>query len=109
VHRDQFKSGDFAMLRVALFATVALFTANATFAATAAKVECSKSDAAKFKPQADLIAALKAKGITVSKIKVEGGCYEAYAKDASGKQVNAAYNAETLEQLDNAEAGEKKQ
>jgi hypothetical protein len=97
------------MLRIALLATVAAFSANAAFAASAAKVECSKSDPSKFKPQADLIAALKAKGIIVSKIKVEGGCYEAYAKDASGAKVNAAYNAETLEQVDSAEAGEKKQ
>ncbi|MDE2383763.1 MAG: PepSY domain-containing protein [Alphaproteobacteria bacterium] len=99
------------MLRVTLLAACALIAANANFAsaASAAKVECSKADAAKFKPQADLVAALKAKGLTVSKIKVEGGCYEAYATDAGGKKVNAAYNAETLEQVDNAEAGEKKQ
>ncbi|MDE2447287.1 MAG: PepSY domain-containing protein, partial [Alphaproteobacteria bacterium] len=59
----------------------------------------------KFKPQAELIAKLKTEGLTVSKIKVEKGCYEVYAKDASGKKANAAYNAETFVKLDNAEAG----
>jgi hypothetical protein len=96
------------MLRVTLLATCALFVANAGFAsaATAAKVECSKSAPAKFKPQAELIAKLKAEGIAVTKIKVEGGCYETYATDAKGKKANAAYNAETFDMLDNAEAGE---
>ena len=42
----------------------------------------------------------------VTKIKVENGCYETYAKDAAGKKANAAYNAETFEMLDNAEGGE---
>lgn len=94
------------MLRIALLATCAVFAANSAFAATVAKVECSTSAPAKFKPQADLIAKLKADGIIVSKIKVEGGCYETYAVDGKGKKANAAYNAETFEMLDNAEAGE---
>ena len=96
------------MVRIALLATCAMIATNVSIAsaATAAKVECSKSAPAKFKPQADLIAMLKTKGITVSKIKVESGCYETYAKDANGKKVNAAYNAETFDMLDNAEAGE---
>lgn len=97
------------MFRAFLIVGMTLLSANAVFAATAAKVECTKSTPDKFKPQADLIAALKTKGISVSKIKVEGGCYETYATDAAGKKVNAAYNAETLEQVGNAEAGEKKQ
>jgi hypothetical protein len=97
---------------IRFFATTAsiIFLASsaiaATTAATPAAVECSKAKPDKFKPQADLIAKLKAEGLTVSKIKVEGGCYETYAKDASGKKVNAAYNAETLEMLNNPEAGE---
>ncbi|MEP6826954.1 MAG: PepSY domain-containing protein [Aestuariivirga sp.] len=94
------------MLRIALLATFAMFAANTSFAATMAKVECSKSAPAKFKPQADLIAKLKVDGIIVSKIKVEGGCYETYAVDPKGKKANAAYNAETFDMLDNAEAGE---
>ncbi len=42
----------------------------------------------------------------VRQIKTEGGCYEVYALDKAGKKVNVAFNAETLEPVDNAEAGE---
>ena len=49
---------------------------------------------------------LQADGYKVRQIKVEGGCYEVYATDKDGKRANMAYNAETLENLRNAEAGE---
>jgi hypothetical protein len=49
---------------------------------------------------------LEATGMTVRQIKTEKGCYEVYAVDKAGKKVNAAYNAETLEKVDNPEAGE---
>lgn len=44
--------------------------------------------------------------MTVRQVKVENGCYEVYAIDKDGKKVNNAYNAVTLEQLADAEAGE---
>jgi hypothetical protein len=91
------------MFKFVSIATIALFSANAAFAAG---TTCSKATADKFKPQADLVAALKGKGVAVSKIKVESGCYEVYGKDAAGKKVNLAFNAETLDQVDNPEAGE---
>ncbi len=99
------------MIRLLAIAASAVFVASSAIAATtattpAAAVTCSKATPDKFKPQAELIALLKTKGLTVSKIKVESGCYETYAKDASGKKANAAYNAETFEILNNAEAGE---
>jgi hypothetical protein len=68
---------------------------------------CSAAPAAQFKSKAMLEAQLKGEGLTVRQIKVENGCYEVYALDKAGKKVNAAYNAETLEKLANAEAGEK--
>jgi len=43
----------------------------------------------------------------VRQIKTEGGCYEVYATDKSGKRQNQAFNAKTLKQVANAEAGEK--
>jgi hypothetical protein len=95
------------MIRSITLAACSLLMASTVFAATA-KVECAKSPAAKWQPQAALIAKLKAEGTTVSKIKVENGCYEVYAKDKAGKKANAAFNAETLEMLDNAEGGEVK-
>ena len=95
------------MIRSLSLAAASMLFAGSVFAAAAApKIECSTADAAKFQTQAALIAKLKAEGTKVSKIKVEGGCYEVYAKDKAGKKANAAYNAETLEMLDNAEAGE---
>ncbi len=95
------------MIRLLAIAVSAAFVVSSAMAATTTlAVTCSKATPDKFKPQAELIALLKTKGLTVSKIKVENGCYETYAKDASGKKANAAYNAETFEMLDNAEAGE---
>jgi hypothetical protein len=95
------------MIRSITLAACSLLMASSVFAATA-KVECATSPAAKWQPQAALIAKLKAAGTIVTKVKVENGCYEVYAKDKAGKKANAAYNAETLEMLDNAEGGEVK-
>jgi hypothetical protein len=87
--------------------TIALTTVAVLFALPAlAAGTCSKAPAAKFKPKTTLEEQLKSEGLTVRQIKVEGGCYEVYAVDKAGKKVNAAYNAETLEKLANAEAGE---
>jgi hypothetical protein len=71
-----------------------------------ADATCSKSPSAKFQPKTTLEEKLKAEGLTVRQIKLEGGCYEVYAVDKSNKKVNTAYNAETLEKVANAEAGE---
>ena len=71
-----------------------------------AGASCSTAPAAKFQPQATLKAQLATKGLTVRKIKVENGCYEVYAVNKAGKKMNVAYNAETLDKVDNAEAGE---
>lgn len=89
--------------KIVLMAAVALVSAHSAFAAGAS---CSKATPDKFKPQTDLIAALKTKGIAVSKVKVESGCYEVYGKDTAGKKVNLAFNAETLDPVANPEAGE---
>jgi hypothetical protein len=96
-------SMNFRFSPIAAVVMVALFSSTAAFATSAT---CSKAPADKFKPQADLIALLKTKGITVSRVKVEKGCYEVYGKDAADKKVNAAFNAETLDPVDSPEAGE---
>ena len=49
---------------------------------------------------------MQTEGFSVKQIKTESGCYEVYATSKDGKRVNMAYNAQTLEKLDNAEAGE---
>ena len=64
------------------------------------------SQKSKWQPKSALESQLQADGYKVRQIKVEGGCYEVYATDKDGKRANMAYNAETLQKLDNAEAGE---
>ncbi len=94
-------------------AALALMLALPAFAGTTAAttpatpaVTCSKNAASTFKPQTDLTALLKTQGLTVVNIKTENGCYEAYTKDAKGKKATLGFNAETLEPVANAEAGE---
>jgi hypothetical protein len=68
---------------------------------------CSSAPAAQWQPKAKLESQLTAQGMKVRQIKSEGGCYEVYATDKSGKRQNLAFNAQTLKQLEDAEAGEK--
>ena len=67
---------------------------------------CSTAPQAQWQPQSKLETMLKSDGLTVLQIKVENGCYEVYATDKAGKRMNIAYNAQNLQKLDNAEAGE---
>ncbi len=71
-----------------------------------AEAKCTNAPKSKWQPKSALESQLEADGFKVKQIKVEGGCYEVYATDKDGKRANMAYNAETLEKLDNAEAGE---
>jgi hypothetical protein len=71
-----------------------------------AEGKCTNAPKAKWQPRSALESQLQADGYSVRQIKVEGGCYEVYATDKAGKRANMAFNAETLEKLDNAEAGE---
>ena len=68
--------------------------------------KCASAAKSKWQPKGALEQQLKDQGYVVRRIKVEGGCYEVYALDKEGKRANMAYNAETLEKLDNPEAGE---
>jgi hypothetical protein len=81
---------------------VALAAAGPAFA----EGKCAAGPKSKWQPRTALESQLQAEGYKVRQIKVEGGCYEVYATDKDGKRANMAYNAETLEKLDNAEAGE---
>jgi hypothetical protein len=89
-------------LAIASIASAMLVMAGQALAAGT----CSTAPVDQFKPRAALEAKLKGEGLTVRKIKVEGGCYEVYAVDKAGKKMNVAFNAETLDKVDNAEAGE---
>jgi len=81
---------------------VALAAAGPAFA----EGKCATGPKSKWRPRAELESQLQADGYKVRQIKVENGCYEVYATDKGGKRANMAYNAETLEKLDNPEAGE---
>ncbi len=80
----------------------ALIVASPAFA----NGKCASAAKSKWQPKGALEQQLKDQGYVVRRIKVEGGCYEVYAFDKEGKRANMAYNAETLEKLDNPEAGE---
>jgi hypothetical protein len=90
------------MYRAVVFAALALLVSGPAMA----DATCSTAPASKFQPKAALEAQLTAEGLTIRTIKLEGGCYEVYAVDKDKKKVNTAYNAETLEKVSNAEAGE---
>ena len=87
-------------------ATVALALAVSAPAFAAGVGACSTAPQAQWQPQTKLETMLATDGFKVRQIKVEKGCYEVYATDKSGARVNLAYNAETLQQLANPEAGE---
>jgi len=91
------------MIRSSLIALALIAVAAPAFAADAT---CSTADPSKFQPTTKLQDMLKTQGLTVRQIKTEKGCYEVYAVDKTGKKINNAYNAETLQQVANAEAGE---
>lgn len=90
----------YASLFAAAAAAVAI--AGPAFAANG----CATTPRSQWQPQSKLETMLKADGLNVRQIKVENGCYEVYATDKAGKRQNMAYNAQTLQKLDNAEAGE---
>ncbi len=91
------------MHRVFTLVALTVVAASPAFAAEG----CSTAPASKLQPKSALESRLKAEGMKVRQIKTEKGCYEVYAIDRDGKKVNAAYNAETLQKLADAEAGEK--
>ena len=90
------------MFRMIAVSVLALSIAGPAFAGAT----CTTATKDMFKPQADLKAMLAKDGMTVKKIKTEKGCYEAYGTDKDGKKFNIAFNAETLEKVDNPEAGQ---
>jgi hypothetical protein len=91
------------MQRFFVTAAIAMAIATPVFAAGSS---CSSAPESQWQPQSKLETMLKGEGLKVLQVKIEKGCYEVYATDKGGKRVNLAYNAETLQKLDNPEAGE---
>jgi hypothetical protein len=92
----------FVKVRLALVAAIALVGVSPALA----NGKCSFAPKSKWQPKEALQRQLESDGYNVRRIKIEGGCYEVYAFDKEGNRANMAYNAETLEKLDNPEAGE---
>lgn len=59
--------------------------------------DCTKEAKDKWKPQAEAEAAATAAGYAVTKSKIDGTCYEVYAKDKDGKKFELFFNPVTLE------------
>ena len=53
---------------------------------------CDFGDQSKWKSQDQLTAQLQKEGYEVRRIKIDGGCYEAYVIDASGDMTERYYN-----------------
>ncbi len=87
-------------------ALTTLTTLAVAAAPALAAEKCSSAPKSKWQAKSTLESQLQADGYKVRQIKTEGGCYEVYATDKDGNRANMAFNAETLEKLGNAEAGE---
>jgi len=90
---------------IKVFSAFAILTLAAAGPALASGA-CTTAPKSKWQAKSALESQLVADGYKVRQIKTEGGCYEVYATDKDGKRANLAFNAETLERLENPEAGE---
>ena len=78
-----------------LFMTLAVFCAGPVFATGLAT--CDSGPESGWQSKDTLEKQLTEKGWTVRRIKVDGGCYEVYALDETGKKVEAYFHPVTLE------------
>ena len=88
------------------FALAALALAAVAVSPAYAAGKCAAGPKSQWRPISTLESQLQTEGFSVKQIKTVSGCYEVYATSKDGKRVNMAYNAQTLEKLDNVEAGE---
>lgn len=61
-----------------------------------AKADCKAYPQAEWMKEADAKAKIEAQGYTINKFKVDGNCYEIYARNKEGKKVEIYYDAKTL-------------
>ena len=69
---------------------------NSATAGVTGLASCDSGPKEGWQPQAKLELMLKEKGGTVCRVKEDGGCYEVYALDQSGKRVEAYFHPVTL-------------
>ena len=89
--------------RSGLFISVVFFLLQVSIVSPALStglMDCDTGDPASWKAKAELQAKLEAEGWTkIEKIKVDDGCYEAYATTPDGEKVEAYFNPITFEKL----------
>lgn len=79
-------------------AAMALVTLAATAPiAMAAEENCTSAPSASWRTPADATAAAEVLGYKVQRIKTEGTCYEAYARDKDGRRVEVFLDPMTLQ------------
>lgn len=82
-------------LKTPIVAAGLLLASLGTFAQHAER--CEPIPKTEWRPQADLEKKLKNEGWTVSRVKIENGCYEVYGKDAKGKKMETFFHPKTFE------------
>jgi hypothetical protein len=74
-------------------------------AAATGKIKCQAGPQAGWKTMDTLKAQLVKEGWTVKKVKIDGGCYEAYGRLPTGENVEAYFHPVSLEKLYVAQRG----
>ena len=85
------------MKRHLLITLLALAASGTAFAQHAEK--CEPIPKEEWKPKAELERKLKNEGWTISRVKIENGCYEVYGKNAGGKKMETFFHPKTLEMV----------
>jgi hypothetical protein len=84
------------MIRILVASAVSLAAAGAALSAERCDVPTDQ-----WQPREALQKKLEAEGWTVKKIKVEDGCYEAYATNAKGEKMETFFDPKTFEAVGN--------
>lgn len=88
-------------MKILIFAT--MLTGLTAIGSAHAGEGCNVPEA-EWQPQSALETKLKADGWEVRSIKVEDGCYEAYAIDAEGNKIEANFDPKSLMRVDTGDA-----
>jgi hypothetical protein len=82
------------MKKLALASTVVL-VAFASYASAEETRNCGNAPQDKWMSKETFTDKMKAQGIEVRRIKIEGSCYEVYGIDAKGAKIERLFNPET--------------
>lgn len=88
-----------------LILSIAAIANSANSASLIASVACSNAPKSKFQDRAKLDDILKPKGLMISKINDDHGCYKVVAVNRQFKTVVLLFNAETLQPVTSNSSG----